>query len=72
MKFRIYFGPYDYLLLNSVYNLIPFPFFRNFVLGEPPSIYAQPDIVGSSLAEGPFFFISIFHFNRQPLPLRPD
>jgi len=51
-------GPGDYLPLNTVDDLIPFPFFRNFIhIGEPPSRYVLLGLAAVYLAI--YYFLSV-------------
>lgn len=59
-------GPGDYLPLNTVDNLIPFPFFRNIVqLGTLPSIYILLGL--SALYLFLYYFFSVRRFQTQDL-----
>ena len=59
-------GPGDYLPLNTVDNLIPFPFFRNIVkFGEPPSLYVLLGL--SAVYLFLYYFISVKRFQTQDL-----
>lgn len=59
-------GPGDFLPLNSVDNLIPFPFFRNIVqLGSLPSMYILLSL--SAVYLGLYYFACVKRFNKQDL-----
>ncbi len=59
-------GPGDYLPLNTVDNLIPFPFFRNIVrLGTPPSLYLLLGLSAVYLAL--YYFLTVRRFQSQDL-----
>ena len=59
-------GPGDYLPLNTVDNLIPFPFLRNIVrFGEPPSLYVLLGL--SAVYIFLYYFISVKRFQTQDL-----
>jgi ABC-2 type transport system permease protein len=59
-------GPGDYLPLNTVDNLIPFPFFRNLVqLGTLPSIYILLGL--SALYLFIYYYASVKRFHTQDL-----
>lgn len=59
-------GPGDYLPLNTVDNLIPFPFFRNLVqIGTQPSIYLLLGL--SALYLFLYYFFSVRKFKTQDL-----
>lgn len=59
-------GPGDYLPLNTVDNLIPFPFFRNLVkFGEPPSLYVLLGL--SAVYLFLYYYISVRRFQMQDL-----
>lgn len=59
-------GPGSYLPLNTVDNLIPFPFFRNIVnTGPEPSMYVLLGLSGVYLAA--YYFVSVRQFQRQDL-----
>ncbi len=59
-------GPGDYLPLNTVDNLIPFPFFRNLVkFGTPPSLYVLLGLCAVYLFL--YYFISVKRFQTQDL-----
>jgi hypothetical protein len=59
-------GPGDYLPLNTVDNLIPFPFFRNLVqLGTLPSTYILLGL--SALYLFVYYFITVRRFRTQDL-----
>ncbi|MDQ6756557.1 MAG: ABC transporter permease [Bacteroidota bacterium] len=59
-------GPGDYLPLNTVDNLISFPFFRNIVkFGTPPNLYV---LLGLSVVYlCLYYFISVKRFQTQDL-----
>lgn len=59
-------GPGDYLPLNTVDNLIPFPFFRNLVkIGTPPSLYILLGLSAVYLCL--YYFFSVNRFKTQDL-----
>ena len=59
-------GPGDYLPLNTVDNLIPFPFFRSIVqLGTPPSAYVL--LALSAVYLFLYYFASVSKFQSQDL-----
>lgn len=59
-------GPGDYLPLNTVDNLIPFPFFRNIVqFGTPPSVYVL--LALSAVYLFLYYFASVRKFRMQDL-----
>lgn len=59
-------GPGDFLPLNTVDNLIPFPFFRNLVqLGTMPSIYILLSLSGVYLFL--YYYASVIRFKKQDL-----
>jgi hypothetical protein len=59
-------GPGDYLPLNTVDNLIPFPFFRNLIkFGTPPSFYVLLALSGAYLFL--YYFFSVRKFKTQDL-----
>lgn len=59
-------GPGDYLPLNTVDNLIPFPFFRNIVrLGTPPSLYVLLGLSAVYLVI--YYYVSARKFQTQDL-----
>ncbi|MEJ7821431.1 MAG: ABC transporter permease [Chitinophagaceae bacterium] len=58
-------GPGDYLPLNSVDNLIPFPFFKGLVPGTQPSIYVLFAL--SAVFLFLYYYISVRKFKTQDL-----
>ena len=59
-------GPGDYLPLNTVDNLIPFPLFRNIVrLGTPPSLYVLLGLSAVYLVI--YYYVSARKFQTQDL-----
>jgi ABC-2 type transport system permease protein len=59
-------GPGDYLPLNTVDNLIPFPFLRNVIrFGEPPSLYVLLGLGTVYLLL--YYFLSVRKFKTQDL-----
>jgi ABC-2 type transport system permease protein len=59
-------GPGDYLPLNTVDNLIPFPFFRNLVkFGSPPSLYVL--LALSAVYLFIYYYVSVRRFRTQDL-----
>ncbi len=58
-------GPGDYLPLNSVDNLIPFPFFKGLVPGTQPSIYVLFAL--SAVFLFLYYYVSVRKFNTQDL-----